>query len=135
MSLLAKNVASRRVVVNASNGDTFASDYDNEITPDVIVGPSLPITDIKDISSDLEKDSSVSDAFKEAVKEAKEAGSGTADLKRGLIDALYGTMRGLRVSSESRAEIVELITQLEAENPTTAPTEAADLLNGKWVLA
>ncbi|KAM7274417.1 hypothetical protein ACFE04_029081 [Oxalis oulophora] len=37
-------------------------------------------------------------------------------------------------SSETRAEIVELITQLEAENPTPAPTEALPLLNGKWIL-
>ncbi|KAL3623190.1 prolyl aminopeptidase [Castilleja foliolosa] len=43
-------------------------------------------------------------------------------------------------SSKSRplqglAEIVELITQLEANNPTPAPTEALPLLNGKWILA
>lgn len=129
MSLLAKHVASRQVAVNTSNGQTFESDHDNEISPDAIV------SDINEISDELKRDPSVSDAFKEAAKEAKEAGSGVADLKRGLIDALYGTMRGLRVSSESRAEIAELITQLEAENPTTAPTEAADMLNGKWVLA
>ncbi|KAL0364070.1 UNVERIFIED_CONTAM: Light-induced protein, chloroplastic [Sesamum angustifolium] len=43
--------------------------------------------------------------------------------------------RGLSASSEARAEIVELITQLEAKNPTPAPTEALTLLNGKWILA
>ncbi|KAB8109749.1 hypothetical protein EE612_046174, partial [Oryza sativa] len=33
----------------------------------------------------------------------------------------------LRASSETRAEVVELITQLEARNPTPAPTEALTL--------
>ncbi|KAF9588463.1 hypothetical protein IFM89_010489 [Coptis chinensis] len=56
-------------------------------------------------------------------------------LKKALIDSLYGTDRGLKASSETRAEIIELITQLEAKNPTPAPTEALTLLNGKWILA
>ncbi|KAL5729814.1 prolyl aminopeptidase [Ranunculus cassubicifolius] len=56
-------------------------------------------------------------------------------LKKKLIDSLYGTDRGLKASSETRAEIIELITQLEAKNPTPAPTEALPLLNGKWILA
>ncbi|GMH05273.1 hypothetical protein Nepgr_007113 [Nepenthes gracilis] len=56
-------------------------------------------------------------------------------LKRTLVDSFYGTDRGLRASSETRAEIVELITQLEVKNPTPAPTEALSLLNGKWILA
>lgn len=57
------------------------------------------------------------------------------DLKQTLIDTLYGTDRGLRASSETRGEIVEIITQLESKNPTAAPTEAVNLLNGKWILA
>ncbi|KAJ4975415.1 hypothetical protein NE237_000521 [Protea cynaroides] len=56
-------------------------------------------------------------------------------LKKALVDSFYGTERGLSASSETRAEIVELITQLEALNPTPAPTEALTLLNGKWILA
>lgn len=56
-------------------------------------------------------------------------------LKKQLVDSFYGTNRGLSASSETRAEIVELITQLEAKNPTPAPTEALPLLNGKWILA
>ncbi|XVF26114.1 hypothetical protein REPUB_Repub13aG0272000 [Reevesia pubescens] len=56
-------------------------------------------------------------------------------LKKALVDSFYGTDRGLKASSETRAEIVELITQLEAKNPTPAPTEALPLLNGKWILA
>ncbi|CAK9878794.1 unnamed protein product [Sphagnum jensenii] len=57
------------------------------------------------------------------------------ELKQRLIDSLYGTQRGLRASSDTRAEVIELITQLEAKNPTPAPTEALTLLNGKWILA
>ncbi|CAL5080469.1 unnamed protein product [Urochloa decumbens] len=61
--------------------------------------------------------------------------SEVAELKARLKEALYGTERGLRASSETRAEVVELITQLEARNPTPAPTDALTLLNGKWILA
>ncbi|KAL5201413.1 hypothetical protein ABZP36_035767 [Zizania latifolia] len=63
------------------------------------------------------------------------AASEVTDLKVKLKEALYGTERGLRASSETRAEVIELITQLEARNPTPAPTEALTLLNGKWILA
>ena len=69
-----------------------------------------------------------------AVAEAPEAREVT-ELKAQLKDALYGTERGLRASSESRAKVLELITQLETRNPTPAPTEALTLLNGKWILA
>lgn len=57
------------------------------------------------------------------------------NLKKALVDSFYGTDRGLNATSETRAEIVELITQLEAKNPTPAPTEALTLLNAKWILA
>ncbi|THU44800.1 hypothetical protein C4D60_Mb02t11180 [Musa balbisiana] len=56
------------------------------------------------------------------------------DLKRCLVDSLYGTGLGLRASVEDRAEILELINQLEASNPTPAPTEAPELLDGNWIL-
>lgn len=56
-------------------------------------------------------------------------------LKKQLVDSFYGTNIGLTASSETRAEVVELITQLEAKNPTPAPTEALSLLNGRWILA
>ncbi|XVF26121.1 hypothetical protein REPUB_Repub13aG0272700 [Reevesia pubescens] len=49
-------------------------------------------------------------------------------LKKALVDSFYGTDRGLKACSETRAEIVELITQLEAKNPTPAPTEALPCL-------
>lgn len=40
-----------------------------------------------------------------------------------LLDSLFGTERGLSASSEVRAEINELITQLEAENPNPSLPE------------
>ncbi|KAG2561378.1 probable plastid-lipid-associated protein 2, chloroplastic [Panicum virgatum] len=61
--------------------------------------------------------------------------SEVARLKARLKEALDGAERGLRASSETRAEVVELIAQLEARNPTPAPTEALALLDGKWILA
>ncbi|KAF8712787.1 hypothetical protein HU200_028559 [Digitaria exilis] len=71
-------------------------------------------------------------AVAEAEAPASPEASEVASLKARLKEALYGTERGLRASSETRAEIVELITQLEARNPTPAPTEALTLLNGKY---
>lgn len=58
-----------------------------------------------------------------------------ANLKKALMDSFYGTDRGLRANSETRAEVVELITQLESRYPTPLPSEALALLNGKWILA
>ncbi|KAG9452465.1 hypothetical protein H6P81_005369 [Aristolochia fimbriata] len=63
-----------------------------------------------------------------------ESGDKNGDLKRCLVDTFYGTELGLRASAETRAEIVELINQLEAVNPTPAPSEAAGLLDGTWIL-
>ncbi|KAA8525846.1 hypothetical protein F0562_007701 [Nyssa sinensis] len=57
-----------------------------------------------------------------------------ADLKRCLVDTVYGTDFGFRASVEVRAEALELVNQLEAANPTPAPTEATELLDGNWVL-
>ncbi|KAL4295488.1 hypothetical protein GQ457_12G001530 [Hibiscus cannabinus] len=57
-----------------------------------------------------------------------------ADLKRCLVDTVYGTELGFRASQELRAEILELVNQLEAVNPTRAPVEATQLLDGNWIL-
>lgn len=56
------------------------------------------------------------------------------ELKRCLVDTVYGTNLGFGASAEVRAEALELVNQLEAVNPTPAPTEAAGLLEGNWVL-
>jgi ethanolamine utilization microcompartment shell protein EutL len=42
-----------------------------------------------------------------------------------LLDSLFGTERGLSANSELRAEINELITQLEAGSPNAAPNEVS----------
>uniref|UniRef100_A0A2P2JTI8 Uncharacterized protein MANES_17G014600 n=1 Tax=Rhizophora mucronata TaxID=61149 RepID=A0A2P2JTI8_RHIMU len=56
------------------------------------------------------------------------------ELKRCLVDTVYGTDFGFRASPEVRAEVSELVNQLEAANPTRAPVDAKDLLDGNWVL-
>jgi hypothetical protein len=83
-----------------------------------------------------EKDeSSAGVAVAEAKLPEKLTDSETEKLKKALVGTFYGTDRGLKATSETRAEIVELITQLEAKNPTPASTDALTLLNGKWILA
>jgi hypothetical protein len=57
-----------------------------------------------------------------------------AELKRCLVDTVYGTELGFRAGPEVRAEVSELVSQLEAANPTPAPTEAPGTLDGKWIL-
>ncbi|KAL0329036.1 UNVERIFIED_CONTAM: Plastoglobulin-1, chloroplastic [Sesamum radiatum] len=65
----------------------------------------------------------------------KEDGDGKLwELKRALVDTVYGSDLGFRVSAEVRAEAFELVSQLEAANPTPAPTENPELLDGNWVL-
>jgi hypothetical protein len=57
------------------------------------------------------------------------------DLKAVLRDTLWGTERGLDASSDTRAEVNELLSRLEGRNPTPLPNEALDKLNGTWRLA
>lgn len=56
------------------------------------------------------------------------------DVKKALVDSVYGTDLGFRASSEIRAEASELVTKLEALNPTPNPTEVPALLDGNWIL-
>ncbi|KAA0053023.1 hypothetical protein IC582_015039 [Cucumis melo] len=56
------------------------------------------------------------------------------ELKRCLVDTVYGTEFGFRAGLEERAEILEIVNQLEAANPTPAPVEASGLLDGNWIL-
>ena len=46
-----------------------------------------------------------------------------------LLDSLFGTERGLSASSEVRAEINELITQLEAKSPNSDLSEVCRRLH------
>eukprot|EP00798_Chlamydomonas_sp_ICE-L_P002365 gene2365-8673_t len=52
-----------------------------------------------------------------------------SDLKAALLDSLYGTERGLSARSEIRAEINELISQLEAGSTLPSSSEVLDKLN------
>ncbi|XP_028794705.1 plastid-lipid-associated protein, chloroplastic-like [Neltuma alba] len=93
------------------------------------------VTDDDEWGPDKKKEEEGS-AVAVAVADEKAAEESETDrLKKALVDSFYGTDRGLKATSETRAEIVELITQLEAKNPNPAPTEALALLNGKWILA
>ena len=56
------------------------------------------------------------------------------ELKSVLLDSFYGTERGLSASSDTRAEVSELVSQLEARNPTPQPNEALGKLSGTWRL-
>ncbi|CAL4915742.1 unnamed protein product [Urochloa decumbens] len=69
-----------------------------------------------------------------AAEEVDEQAERREDLKRCLVDTVYGYELGFRASTEVRGEVVELVTQLEATNPTPAPVEAPDLLDGNWIL-
>ena len=57
-----------------------------------------------------------------------------AELKAQLLDSLFGIERGLSASAELRGEINELVTQLEAANPTPSPNDALEKLQGEWKL-
>ncbi|KAH6817985.1 Plastid-lipid associated protein PAP / fibrillin family protein [Perilla frutescens var. frutescens] len=71
----------------------------------------------------------------ESVAEELEGGGARLwELKRALVDTVYGSDFGFRASAEVRAETLELVSQLEAANPTPAPTECPDLLDGNWIL-
>ena len=74
---------------------------------------------------------SSSDESEEEEKRKKER---VLELKRCLADTVYGTELGFRARLEERAEILELVNQLEALNPTPAPTQSPELLAGDWVL-
>jgi len=56
------------------------------------------------------------------------------DLKNILLDTVLPTNRGFDASSEVRAEVNELIAQLEAANPTASPTQELALIEGTWRL-
>ncbi|KAH9625527.1 hypothetical protein KSS87_020324 [Heliosperma pusillum] len=77
---------------------------------------------------------SVSGVEVEVEVEVEGDGVKNLELKRCLVDTVYGTDFGFRVGSEVRGEVSELINQLEAANPVPNPTEVPGLLNGNWVL-
>ena len=56
------------------------------------------------------------------------------ELKAVLQDTFWGVERGLSADSDTRAEIVEIISQLEARNPTPCPNDTLEKLAGTWKL-
>lgn len=54
------------------------------------------------------------------------------ELKAALLDSFWGVDRGLSASSDARAEINELISQLEANNPTPLPNKVRWGGRGAW---
>ncbi|CAH8337928.1 unnamed protein product [Eruca vesicaria subsp. sativa] len=122
------NSINRRIAVHRPDFKVRASDVNDEWGPDS-----------KGRGGDVEDEwgperGSNSSVAGEVAEEAIESAEETERVKRVLADSLYGTDRGLSASSETRAEISELITQLESRNPNPAPNEALFLLNGKWIL-
>lgn len=104
---------------------------DDDDTTSMIEPRSDELSERNDVAT-AEKDEYDEEGSEE---EEGEKGKGVEELKQDLVNALYGTCRGMCASRETIADISELITQLEAQNPTPAPTEALTLLNGKWILA
>ncbi|KAL7195866.1 hypothetical protein ACSBR1_035990 [Camellia fascicularis] len=51
------------------------------------------------------------------------------ELKRCLLDSVYGTDLGFWASTEVRVEVLKLVNQLEATNTTLVPTEATNVLD------
>ena len=56
---------------------------------------------------------------------ARPTAAGAPLLQAALLDSLFGTERGLTPTAETRGEISELISQLEAGTPNAAPNEVS----------
>ncbi|GJP37346.1 hypothetical protein CLOM_g21763 [Closterium sp. NIES-68] len=61
------------------------------------------------------------------------AGESVKELKQQLLRAVGGTQRGKAASPQQRQQILRLIEQLEAANPTPSPMQSP-LLAGTWAL-
>ncbi|XP_006368003.1 plastoglobulin-1, chloroplastic-like isoform X1 [Solanum tuberosum] len=115
------------------------SDSDPPIDEDEWIGAKLTGNNNIDRVSNqgvLEPETMEEDGWDEAevvgrINAGVEEDERIAEMKRCLIDTVYGTDFGLRASSEVRAEALELVAKLEAANPTPNPVE---LLDGNWIL-
>ena len=84
-----------------------------------------------DASSD---DATASSSARPEVSGEEEEEAEVDAVKSRLLDSFYGTNRGLSASSKTRAEANELISRLEAMNPTPSPSYELAALSGKWRL-
>ncbi|XP_004244405.1 plastoglobulin-1, chloroplastic [Solanum lycopersicum] len=115
------------------------SDSDPPIDEDEWIGAKLTGNNFIDRVSNQgvsEPESTEEDGWDEAevvgrINAGVEEDERVAEMKRCLIDTVYGTDFGLRASSEVRAEALELVAKLEAANPTPTTVE---LLDGNWIL-
>jgi hypothetical protein len=57
-----------------------------------------------------------------------------ASAKTALLEAIAGQNRGVLSTPEEKQDILNRVSRLEAENPTPAPLQQADMLNGDWRL-
>ncbi|KAG0623183.1 hypothetical protein M758_3G154500 [Ceratodon purpureus] len=111
-------------------------DMDGKDKPESVNDP--PPSDNDDAHDKKDDEGSLSDA-EEKAKEAKQKEDEEAEkhlkgLKQDLILALSGTNWGMDANRETHAVIADIITQLEAVNPNPAPTEALEVLDGKWIM-
>lgn len=68
------------------------------------------------------------------VKATAAAGARNRSAKDRLLRALEGTQRGAETTAMDRAEIAEILTELEANTPVPRPTEELNQLAGTWRL-
>ena len=98
--------------------------------------------DWNDARASREPDASIDDATASSSarpevsgeEEEEEEEAEVDAVKSRLLDSFYGTNRGLSASSKTRAEANELISRLEAMNPTPSPSYELAALSGKWRL-
>ncbi len=54
--------------------------------------------------------------------------------KMALLEAIAGQNRGILSTEDEKQIVLDMVSRLEAENPTPHPFQAADKLNGDWRL-
>ncbi|GLJ38490.1 hypothetical protein SUGI_0784320 [Cryptomeria japonica] len=119
---------------DTASGALYVDEWGDKADPDELAAQTkLPDADPSTMSDDDEWGGSGTDQIPGTVPSIS-TDTKLTELKQCLVDSFYGTEYGLTVSSQTRAEIGELISELEALNPTPAPTEAPSLLQGNWVL-
>lgn len=96
----------------------------------------LPDSDSPNYEDEWEEDYATANgtANMQQQQPEEDKSSFVSDLKRCLVDTVYGTELGFRAGPDVRAEVLELVNQLEAANPTPCPVDATAALDGNWVL-
>ncbi|KAL1829924.1 hypothetical protein ACET3Z_008336 [Daucus carota] len=115
--------------------DEWGEKSDPDPEPATKLADSDPPKNDDEWGATSEKDFVVSGNGNVGGDKSDESGSERLEeLKRCLVDSVYGTDLGVKASSEVRGEVFELVSQLEALNPIAAPTDAVVELDGNWVL-